>query len=53
MGCKLPASGVGAGLLRDGALVVVAWCIVRPFVENLVTALEDAEVDVSEVEGSP
>lgn len=47
-GCALPASGVGAGLLRDEDPPLVV-----PLVDAFVTALDEVEVDLSEVEGSP
>ena len=59
-GCALPASGVGAGLLRVEdppvvvAVVVVVFFVVVPLVDGFVTAFnEDVEGDLSEVEGSP
>lgn len=48
---------MGAGLLRVDNLplvLVVTLCVMAPLVDDFVTRLEEeAEVDLSEVEGSP
>lgn len=57
LGWVLPASGVGAGLLRVDDLPLVAamaLSVMVPLVDEFVTsAEEDVEVGLSEVGGSP
>ena len=50
LGWVLPASGVGAGLLRVDDLPPAAMV---PLVDEFVTSAEDVEVGLSEVKGSP
>jgi len=54
LGCALPASEVGAGLLRVEDLPMVALSVMVPLVDDFIVALDEVvEVDLREVEGSP